>query len=110
MQSPAHSGGRFAVHPVVTAELPVIFGRRFRGHEVTLTPLLVDDVEFRSSRSINELSVGGAASLLFRLGQRFRLGPEVTDVFPLTSRGEELADAARSTPQVHLGVVAMFGR
>lgn len=74
---------------IVYVYLPVLAGYRFGGHEITFGPRLVPQFAIAggggsSSGGMNLLG-GGSAAVSFRLGESFRLTPEISVLAPLDS-------------------------
>lgn len=90
-------GGAGAGIGVVYLYLPVLAGYRFDGHELTFGPRLVPvlaGVTIGGGTGSGMLVLGGGSlGLSLRLGESFRLHPEISILSPLNQNTAEGADA-----------------
>ena len=84
--------------------LPVLAGYRFNGHELTvgprLVPVLLGASAGSSSGSGYTVLGGGSVAVSFRLGDAFRLTPELSLLAPL---GQDASEGAGGLAQFSLG-------
>ena len=63
--------------------LPLLIGLNFGGHQLVLGPKVIDQIYFAGSASQNLILVGSSIGFALKLGDNFRLLPELSVAYPL---------------------------
>lgn len=69
---------------VLTLYLPLLVGLNFGGHQLVLGPKVIDQVYFSGGQATNVLFAGSSIGFAIKIGDGFRLLPELSVAYPLT--------------------------
>jgi hypothetical protein len=95
------------VAPVIgVVQLPVLIGFNFGGNQLVLAPKLVDEISLGSLQMGHTLLVGSSVGYAFKVGNNFRLMPEVTVMYPTLTNS---SFSGASSVIVQGGVGLLFG-
>jgi hypothetical protein len=92
--------------------LPVLLGVNVGGgSQIVLAPKVVDQIFFGSgsSSTVNALWGGGSLGFAWKLGERFRIMPEVSVVYPLSTSIGNSSDVAFKGMVLQGGIGLLFG-